>query len=224
MPSLEVVEVVLVQCNLVDKKHHRKSEVLYLFTPNKSDAYLLNVEPSNLVFLKTCNTEFDEIILTFFDQNRKSLEMEYKVNLALLINKLKLRDILYNQEQENMLKDMDFQCPLTKYKKQILDKGLDARKKVVHKAGEFIANKSKRNSNFPAAAVKQKLLRHFNNLNAKHPINNIEITNYFNYEPRFNGEFSRNNLHRIKDGAYVVNLDDKNSKGKLGFYYLSTKI
>ena len=94
VPSLEVVEVVLVQCNLVDKKHHRKSEVLYLFTPNKSYAYLLNVEPSNLVFLKTCNTEFDEIILTFFDQNSRSLEMEYKVNLALLINKLKLCDIL----------------------------------------------------------------------------------------------------------------------------------
>ena len=46
-----------------------------------------------------------------------------------------------------------------------------------------------------------------------HPLNNIEITNYFNDEPRFNGVFSRNNLARIKDGAYVINLDDKNSKG-----------
>ena len=46
-----------------------------------------------------------------------------------------------------------------------------------------------------------------------YPLNNIEITNYFNYEPRFNGVFSRNNLPRIKDGAYVINLDDKNSKG-----------
>ena len=46
-----------------------------------------------------------------------------------------------------------------------------------------------------------------------HPLSNIEITNYFNYEPRFNGVFSRNNLPRIKDGAYVINLDDKNSKG-----------
>ena len=43
--------------------------------------------------------------------------------------------------------------------------------------------------------------------------NNIKITNYFNYEPRFNGVFLRNNLLRIKDGAYVTNLDDKNSKG-----------
>ena len=43
--------------------------------------------------------------------------------------------------------------------------------------------------------------------------NNIKITNYFNYEPRFHGVFSRNNLLRIKDGAYVTNADHKNSKG-----------
>ena len=48
----------------------------------------------------------------------------------------------------------------------------------------------------------------FNPLN---PLNNIEITNYFNDEPIFNGVFSRNNLPRIKDGGYVINLDDKNS-------------
>ena len=41
----------------------------------------------------------------------------------------------------------------------------------------------------------------------------MKITNYFNYEPRFNGAFSRNNLPRIKNGVYVINLDDKNSKG-----------
>ena len=41
----------------------------------------------------------------------------------------------------------------------------------------------------------------------------MEITHYFDYEPRFNGVFSRNNLLRMKDGKYVINLDDKNSKG-----------
>ena len=45
-----------------------------------------------------------------------------------------------------------------------------------------------------------------------YPLNNIKITNYFNYEPRFNGILSKSNLPRIKDGAYVINLDDKNSK------------
>ena len=44
------------------------SEVLSSFMPNKSHAYLLSVEPSNLVFLKH-NTELDEIIIIFTDQN-----------------------------------------------------------------------------------------------------------------------------------------------------------
>ena len=51
--SLEVVEVVLVKCNLVDNKYQQNSEVLYTFRSNKSYTYLLNVEPSSLVFLKT---------------------------------------------------------------------------------------------------------------------------------------------------------------------------
>ena len=87
LPRLQVVEVVLVQCNLVDNQYQQKSEILYIFTHNKSDTYLLNVEPSNLVFLKTYNTVFDEIIITFPDQNGKPLEIEDKVNLTLLINK-----------------------------------------------------------------------------------------------------------------------------------------
>ena len=37
---LEVVEVVLVHCNLVQNQYQQKSEVLYTFTPNKSYAYL----------------------------------------------------------------------------------------------------------------------------------------------------------------------------------------
>ena len=63
------MEVVLVQCNLVDNQYEQKSEILHTFTPNRFYAYLLNVEPSNLVFLKNCNTEFDDITTTFTGQN-----------------------------------------------------------------------------------------------------------------------------------------------------------
>ena len=87
VPSLEVVEAVLVHCNLVDSQYQQNSEVLYTFTPNKSYAYLLNVETSNLVFLETYNTEFDKIIISFTDQNGRPLETEDKINLTLLINK-----------------------------------------------------------------------------------------------------------------------------------------
>ena len=74
--SLEVVEVVLAQYNLLDTEYKQKSEILYTFMPNKSCTYLLNVEPSNSLFLKTSNTEFDEIILTFTDQNGRLLQIE----------------------------------------------------------------------------------------------------------------------------------------------------
>ena len=50
-----MVELVLIQCNLVDNQHQQNFEVLLTFMPNKSYASLLNVEPSNLVFLKTYN-------------------------------------------------------------------------------------------------------------------------------------------------------------------------
>ena len=51
-----------------------------------------------------------------------------------------------------------------------------------------------------------------------HPLSSIDITKYFNDEPRFNGVFLRNNLPRMKDTAYVINLDDKKSKG---FHWIS---
>ena len=93
-PRFAVVEVVLGQCNLVDNQYPQKPEVWYTFASYKFYAYLLNVEPSNLVFLKTYDTDFDEIIITFTDQNSRPLEIEDKVNLTLLINKKKWLDIL----------------------------------------------------------------------------------------------------------------------------------
>ena len=41
-----------------------------------------------------------------------------------------------------------------------------------------------------------------------HPLTNFEIQMYYQNEPRFNGAYSRNNFpDKIKDGAYVINLD-----------------
>ena len=48
---------------------------------------MLNVEVSNLVSLKTYTREFDEIIITFTDQNYRPLEIEDKTDLTLLVNK-----------------------------------------------------------------------------------------------------------------------------------------
>ena len=40
-----------------------------------------------------------------------------------------------------------------------------------------------------------------------HPLTNFEIQKYYQNKPKFNGVYSRNNLTKIKDGAYVINLD-----------------
>ena len=48
-----------------------------------------------------------------------------------------------------------------------------------------------------------------------HPLTNFEIQKYYENEPRFNSVFSRDNLpKKIKDGAYVINLDKHKDTGK----------
>ena len=47
-----------------------------------------------------------------------------------------------------------------------------------------------------------------------HPLTNFEIQTYYQNEPRFNGIYSRDNLpNKIKDGAYVINLDEYSNIG-----------
>ena len=46
-----------------------------------------------------------------------------------------------------------------------------------------------------------------------HPLTNFEIQKYYQNEPRFNGVYSRDNLTEIKDGAYVINLDEYSNIG-----------
>ena len=46
-----------------------------------------------------------------------------------------------------------------------------------------------------------------------HPLTNFEIQKYYQNEPRFNRIYSRNNLPKIKDGAYVINLYEFKSIG-----------
>ena len=47
-----------------------------------------------------------------------------------------------------------------------------------------------------------------------HPLTNFEIQAYYQNEPRLNGVYSRDNLSdKIKDGAYVINLDEYSDIG-----------
>ena len=58
---------------------------MYTSVPNKLFNQLLHISPKN-IFLKIFNSEFSYIELWFADQNSKVLEIEDKINIALVIN------------------------------------------------------------------------------------------------------------------------------------------
>ena len=59
-----------------------------------------------------------------------------------------------------------------------------------------------------------------------HPLTNFEIQKYYQNEPRFNGVYSRDNLPQIKDGAYVINLDEYSDIGThwVAFYAVNNNV
>ena len=85
VPHLEIVELVLAHCNLVNNDYQQDSRKLYTFVPNKLFGSLLEISPTNHIFLKTFNSEFQEIEVRFTDQTSKPLKVEDKINLTLII-------------------------------------------------------------------------------------------------------------------------------------------
>ena len=85
LPHLEVAELVLVHCNFVNNDYQQDSRILYTFVPNKSFGSLLEISPTNHVFLKTFNSDFQEVKIWFTDQTSKPLELEDKINITLII-------------------------------------------------------------------------------------------------------------------------------------------
>ena len=57
LPHLELIEVVLVYCNIVNNDYQQDSRVLYTFVPNKLFGQLLDTSPTTFIFLKTFNSE-----------------------------------------------------------------------------------------------------------------------------------------------------------------------
>ena len=76
--NLEIAEVVLIHCNVVNNSYHQNSRVLYTFVSNKSFGQLLDISPKNFIFLKTFDSEFS--------YNSNPLEIEDKINMTLVIN------------------------------------------------------------------------------------------------------------------------------------------
>ena len=62
--NLEITEVVVVHCNIVNNDYQGDSRALYTFIPNKSFGQLLNISSKNFIFLKTFTPKF-----SYADQN-----------------------------------------------------------------------------------------------------------------------------------------------------------
>ena len=61
VPHLEITEVVLLHCNIVNNDYQQDSSVMYKFVPKKTFGSLLEISPTNHIFLKTFNSEFQDI-------------------------------------------------------------------------------------------------------------------------------------------------------------------
>ena len=85
VPHLEITEVVLVHCNIVNNNYQQDSRILYVFVPNKLFGRLLEIFPTNHTFLKTFNSEYNEMETWFTGQNSKPLEIEDRINLTMVI-------------------------------------------------------------------------------------------------------------------------------------------
>ena len=85
VPHLEITEVVLIHCNIVNNDYQQDSRVLYTFVPNKPFGSLLEISPTNHIFLKTFNSELQKIEVWFTDQNSQPLKIEDRINLTMVI-------------------------------------------------------------------------------------------------------------------------------------------
>ena len=52
VPHLEIAEVLLIHCNIVNNNYQQNSRVLYTFVPNKLLGQLLDISPANFICLK----------------------------------------------------------------------------------------------------------------------------------------------------------------------------
>ena len=86
MPHLEIIEVALVPCNIVNNDFQQDSRFLYTFIPSKLLVQLLNISSKNFIFLKKFNSEFSYIEVWFNDQYYKPLEIEDKITITLVTN------------------------------------------------------------------------------------------------------------------------------------------
>ena len=137
MPHLEIIEVGLVHWDIVNNYYQQDSRVLYKFVPNKPFDSLLEIYPTNHIFLKTFNSDYDEIKVWFTDQISQTLETEERINLTMLIKwKIWKWDIQLNREMGKSLSNKYGQKLLDSAKKSTTDAIKTASKRAIQKTAE----------------------------------------------------------------------------------------
>ena len=85
VPHLEITEVVLVHCDILIMIISKIQEYYIRFVPNIPFGSLLEIYPTNHIVLQIFNSEYDEIKVWFTDQNNQPLEIEFRINLTMVI-------------------------------------------------------------------------------------------------------------------------------------------
>ena len=85
VPQLEIIDVILMHCRVVNKSYQQASKVLFTLEPDKQFGQLITTKTHSLTMWKTTNAEFQSIEVWFTDQNDRPLEIEYNVNTTLII-------------------------------------------------------------------------------------------------------------------------------------------
>ena len=76
VPNLEIAEVVLVKCNIINNNYQQNLRVSFTFVPNTSFDQLLHILSKNFVSLKKLYSEFWYIEVWFTDENSNPLEIK----------------------------------------------------------------------------------------------------------------------------------------------------
>ena len=86
MPHLEIVEVILMYCNIVNYDYQQDLIIFYTFVLNKPFGQLLDISSKKKFFLETFDSKFSYIEVWFTDRNSRPLEIEDKIDITLVTN------------------------------------------------------------------------------------------------------------------------------------------
>ena len=82
MPHLEITEVILANCNIVNHNYQEDSRVFCTFVSNKWFGQLLDISPNNFIYLKIFNSQFLYIEVWFTNQSSRHLEDKISITLG----------------------------------------------------------------------------------------------------------------------------------------------